>query len=69
MTLDEARAHIGDGVVYLPCGGPVEEGVITSVNDHYVFAVYGADKTPKATRAADLILMATAATAGEGETR
>lgn len=67
MTLGEAREHIGDAVVYLPCGGPVEEGVITSVNEHYVFVRYGADKTSKATRQADLILMATPVTDGETE--
>jgi hypothetical protein len=41
MTLDEARDHIGHGVVYRPpdCGGP-EDGVITSVGDRYVFVRY-----------------------------
>ena len=60
MTLEEARDHIGHGVLYSPCGGPVEEGVITSVNEHYVFVRFGADKASKATRAADLILLANA---------
>lgn len=33
MTLDEARANIGNGVVYAPEHGAAEEGTITSVND------------------------------------
>jgi hypothetical protein len=61
MTLEEAREHIGDGVVYLPCGGPAEDGVITSVNEHYVFARFGTDKASKATRPADLILLSSGA--------
>lgn len=39
MTLEEARAHIGGGVVYLPTR---EDGVITSVNDRYVFVKFNA---------------------------
>jgi hypothetical protein len=41
MTLDEARQHIGSGVVYR--GGSSsegEDGVITNVNDAYVFVRY-----------------------------
>jgi hypothetical protein len=62
VTLDEARALIGNAVVYLPSrahigvsGGQLEEGVITSVNDAYVFVRYGADKHSKATVAEDLV--------------
>lgn len=61
MTLDEARQHIGDGVVYDPYAPELdepEEGVITSVNDHYVFVRYGADKGSKATAADRLTLLA-----------
>ncbi len=38
MTIDQCRAHIGHGVVYQPNG---DEGVITSVNDHWAFVRYG----------------------------
>lgn len=58
MTIDEARDHVGDGVIYYPCGGPAEDGVITSVNDHYVFVRYTGDRHSKATRPADLLLLA-----------
>jgi hypothetical protein len=58
MTLDDARAHVGDGVVYRPAHGAREQGVITSVNDAYVFVRYGADQGSKATRPADLQLLA-----------
>ena len=51
MTLDEARSLIGNAVVYRPLGGPVEQGVITSVNDYFVFVRYGADTHSKATPA------------------
>ncbi len=54
MTLDEARELIGNAVVYRPFGGPVEQGVITSVNDYFVFVRYGADLHSKATRAGQL---------------
>lgn len=49
MTLDEARSHVGNAVIYKPFDGRVEQGVITSVNDHYVFVRYGADGHSKAT--------------------
>lgn len=49
MTLDEARRNIGRGVVYRPAHGPAEDGVITRVNDRYVFVRYGADRGSKAT--------------------
>lgn len=51
MTIDEARSHIGNAVVYRPFGESVEQGVITSVNEHYVFVRYGADNHSKATPA------------------
>ena len=50
MTLDQARARIGAGVVYRPHpDAPAEDGTITSVNDQYVFVLYAGDRTPKAT--------------------
>lgn len=54
MTLDEARARIGDGVVYAPRYGAREDGVITSVSSRFVFVRYGATVYGKATAAADL---------------
>jgi hypothetical protein len=53
MTLDEARKHIGNKAVYrAPHVGlhePGEEGVITSVNERWVFVRYLADPVSKAT--------------------
>lgn len=60
MTLDEARAHIGNKVVYRHAGVP-EEGVVTSVNDHYVFVRYGGNVGSQATRADDLEPIASSA--------
>lgn len=64
MTLDEARAHIGHGVVYRPrehrpWAGPSEDGVITDVGHIWVFVCYGSPgSTPRATNPADLTLLA-----------
>lgn len=56
MTLEEARERVGSKVTYYPHGlARPEEGVITSVNDHYVFVRYGADYGSKATRPEHLI--------------
>lgn len=50
MTLDEARDHIGAGVIYEPYpGAPKEDGAITSVNDTFVFVRYVGDRASKAT--------------------
>jgi len=61
MTLDEARARIGHKVAYrdydyngMDIVAVLTEGVITSVNDRYVFVRYGADMHSKATRPEDL---------------
>ena len=58
MTLEEARKNIGRYVTYTPYEGcskdQLELGVITSVNDHYVFVRYGNDINSKATRPEDL---------------
>ena len=60
MTLDEAREHIGDGVVYRTAHPalPAEDGTITSANDSYVFVRYGSQRTSAATNPADLKLLA-----------
>lgn len=52
MTTAEAHENIGNKVIYLPTN---EEGVITSVNEMYVFVRYGSDTHSKATRAYDLV--------------
>ena len=55
MTLEEARARIGEPVAYRPrVGAKPEFGTITSVNDAFVFVRYGADVGSKATRPEDL---------------
>lgn len=52
MTLDEARALIGNAVVYWPNRDlPPEQGIVTSVNDQYVFVRYDGDNASKATAA------------------
>jgi len=61
VTLDEAREHIGHGVIYRPYIGGLaraEEGTITSVNDSYVFVRYGTRRTSAATSPEDLTLLA-----------
>jgi hypothetical protein len=64
VTLDEAREHIGDKVVYCPPGPSSaprpqrrEEGVITSVSASWVFVRYGADYGSKATDPRDVSLL------------
>lgn len=62
VTTDEAREHVGCGVVYTPHGGgPREDGTITSVvaaSGGYVFVRYVGDVNAKATNADDLTLLA-----------
>ena len=58
VTLDEARAHIGAGVVYNPGHGAREDGEIVRVSDHYVFVLFVGDRTPKATPPGALALLA-----------
>jgi hypothetical protein len=65
MTLDEARDHIGDKVVYRPTVGALEDGVITSVSSLMAFVRYGDEGTPQATRPGDLELMAATAAGTE----
>ena len=58
MTLDQARARIGAGVVYRPHpDAPAEDGVVASVNDHFVFVLYAGDRFPKATPAEALTFL------------
>jgi hypothetical protein len=60
MTIEEARAAVGSGVVYTPAHGPREDGVITSVGpgpDGLVFVRYASDTGSKGTRPADLTLL------------
>lgn len=55
MTINEAHDRIGQLVVYRPHpGGRAEQGVITSVNDHYVFVRYGSNQGSQATSPEDL---------------
>jgi hypothetical protein len=58
MTLDEARDHIGEGVIYRAGSVVAEDGVITSVNDHYVFVRYRVLGDGVATAPGDLTLLA-----------
>jgi hypothetical protein len=58
VTIDEARGHIGDGVVYSTGYAPPEDGVITSVSKSPVFVLYRESLHSKGTRPEDLTLMA-----------
>jgi hypothetical protein len=58
MTLDEGRRNIGSKVIYLSGHTPAEEGVITGVNDRYVFVRYGSQVTSAATPPSQLRLLA-----------
>jgi hypothetical protein len=60
MTLDEAREHIRDSVVYRPYApglDPPEMGVITDVSEQWAFVRYGDDRHSKATDPALLTLL------------
>jgi hypothetical protein len=50
MTLDEARAHVGETVLYSSVPGECEAGVIVTVGSKYVHVCYGKDQNAKATR-------------------
>ena len=54
MTLEEARASIGLSVVYRRKNQKPDQGVVTSVNDRYVFVRYGSQVGSAATNPADL---------------
>lgn len=49
ITLGDARANIGRGVVYRPTHDKVEQGVITEVGQVFVFVRYDGDQYSKAT--------------------
>lgn len=58
ITLDEANAHIGAGVVYRPHpDARAEDGSIVRVTDFHVFVLYVGDRHPKATRPEDLTFL------------
>jgi hypothetical protein len=57
MTLDEARDHVGETVLYSSVPGEAEAGVIVTVGAKYVHVCYGRDRNAKATRPELLTLM------------
>jgi hypothetical protein len=57
MTLEEARAGIGETVLYSTVPGECEVGVIVTVGTKYVHVCYGRDRNAKATRPELLTLM------------
>ena len=57
MTITEARAHIGGGVVYKSGTDEAEEGVIAQVGHVWVFVRYGEDDCPIPDRPEDLTLL------------
>lgn len=58
MTIQECKDNVGRNVTYVPfegCDPKLHEyGVITSVNERYVFVRYGSDTHSKATKSSDL---------------
>lgn len=59
ISMDKARQHIGDAVVYDDGHGTRQDGTIFSVNESYVFVRYGHnDSSIRATNADDLTLLA-----------
>lgn len=58
MKLEQAERLVGASVVYIPSRQfpPLQSGVITSVNDTFVFVRYGTNGTSAATRPEDLEL-------------
>jgi hypothetical protein len=65
MTLLEARINVGRKAIYRPPhGAPLEEGVITSVSNTYVFVRYGSEAWSKATCPDDLSLLSEPITDG-----
>jgi hypothetical protein len=68
VTIDEAREHIGDRVVYASGYNPPENGVITGVSRTSVFVRFDGALHAKGTDPADLTLLAgeAATAAGQG---
>jgi hypothetical protein len=55
VTIDEARANIGSGVIYRPHPQALpEDGEIVRCSDSMVFVQYVGNRQPKATRPEDL---------------
>lgn len=54
MTLEEAARNIGRSVTFTSPRYGVRDGVITSVNAHWVFVRYGTDTNSKGTDPARL---------------
>ena len=55
--IEPVKVDIGKAVIYIGNrhpGGELEEGVITSFNEHLVFVRYGSDHYSQATRRQDL---------------
>lgn len=67
MTLNEARAHIGDAVVYKRDTDEPEEGVIANVGRVWVFVQYPGLDSPVADRPGDLTLLAGLRAGGSDE--
>lgn len=57
MTLDEAREHTGEKVIYSAVPGDAEEGVIDSVGRLYVYVRYMGSPNLSATYPENLTLM------------
>lgn len=57
MTIDEARAHVGEDVIYSTRPGEAEAGTIIRVGDLYAYVLYGRSLTPQATIPECLTLM------------
>jgi len=55
MGIEPTTADVGRKVIYRDVGAAkIEEGVITSFNDNFVFVRYGANTTSQATARRDL---------------
>ena len=54
ITLEQAAGAIGEGVVYRSGSPTPESGVITSVNQNYIFVRFGADRHSKGVYPTDL---------------
>jgi hypothetical protein len=57
MTIDEARDHIGEHVIYSAVPGQAEEGAVVRVGRKYVYVQYLSSPDPVATCPENLVLM------------
>ena len=55
MTLTEAKAAVGQPVIYRPVAWAPEKGVITYVGDKFVYVRYGSKRVSEATSPEDLL--------------